>query len=1028
MIGKQSGDEGQSREDVSKKLPEKLPPISAETLPGGRSDPQTPPGEHGSTISARPSFIGEHRIIRLLGVGGMGTVYEAEQAKPKRHIAIKVIKPGLASDTVVQRFDREAEVLGRLQHPGIAQIYEAGAVTTEGVRQPYFAMELVRGQPITQYVRNKKLGLREQLELLVRVCEAVQYAHERGVIHRDLKPSNILVDEQGQPKILDFGLAKIMDAGASRPSLETMAGQILGTLPYMSPEQARGGGETLDTRSDIYALGVVAYEILSGRLPHNLSREMMAEAVRVICEEDPAPLSSADRGLAGDIETIVGKAMSKERERRYTSALDLASDIRHFLADEPITARQPSLWYRFTKYSKRHPSMVLLTLFGAGVFFFIAGVMTKSAVESMGYFDVVEVGVLPGDAISFATAINDNGDVIGTSELGNRKRGFLWTNGQLIDLGGLGGNTVPMSINNSKEIVGRSDDQLGGGHPFVYSSGKIRALAPEFGTVYSINNAGVAVGKVGVSTNKGMPEAGFVMTVTESITESHLLNHERPEEQISTVTAINQAGHYVGLRLSGTSSTRIACLVTGPDPIKGRRDLGTLGGALTWATAINRHDQVVGMSDLPGGRRHAFLYSKDTMFDLGTLPGHSQSLATAINDDNVIVGISGSELMPSSSTRGFRRDASGLTDINTHINPSSGWTIVSAHGINARGQIAATGLTRGGEIRAVLLRPPRWSRTVTPIAAPPPQPPRKTFAYRVIDLGPQDNEGAKAVAINNRGEIVGWCVRDGATHPLLWRMRVPNNPDSWESISLAVPPEAGKDSAMPSSINNRGRIIGSWSSRSPRELRAIVWNSEQPDVVLQTGLRGIVSDINDADRFVGVDGDKAWYCDLPQNPEFTPWPRVEVPELTSVSSIANNGDMSGSWNDAGRITPCLVRNGQRIVIDIPESVMGVVNCLNARGQAVGRFKNQSGIERPFLYSVGNPAEVLEIGALGRASALRINSKGDILMISGSDRAYIRQGDQIIDINESIDPSLGLKKIHAADINDRGEIVGSALVP
>lgn len=955
-------------------------------------------------------------------------MYEAEQANPKRLVAIKVIKPGLASDTTVQRFELEAEVLGRLQHPGIAHIYEAGAVVSGGARQPFFVMELVRGQPITQYVRNKRLGVRQQLELLVRVCEAVQYAHERGVLHRDLKPGNIMVDELGQPKILDFGLAKIIDTDASHGSLETIGGQVLGTLPYMSPEQARGGSETLDTRSDIYALGVVAYEILSGRLPHSLSREMMAEAVRVICEEDPAPLSSADRDLAGDIETIVGKAMSKERERRYTSALDLASDIRHYLADEPIAARRPTKWYRFTKYSKRHPSMILLTLFGAGVLLFFAGMMSMRVVESMGYYEVVDMGVLPGDTASFASGLNDHGDVIGTSELGNKKRGFLWTNGQLIDLGGLGGNTVPLGINNAKQIVGRSDDQLGGGHAFVYSSGNIRALALAHGTAYGINNAGVAVGKIEVPTGSGVPEAGFIGMASDSITEAQLLNHEKLDDGIGKITAINEAGHYVGLRVQNMSSARVACLVIGPDPVRGRRDLGTLGGALTWPTAISRQDQIVGMSDLPGGRRHAFLYANDTMVDLGALPGHSQSFAAAINSDGVVVGISGSELTPSNSTRGFRYDASGMVDINASINPSSGWTIVSAHGINGSGEIAATGLTRRGEFRAVLLRPPRWPRTSKPAAPSPLPSPRKDFAYRVIDLGPHDNEGAKALAINNRGEITGWCVRDNATRPLLWRVRDPHNPDGWESISLAVPSDSVTDSVTPMSINNRGRIIGNWSGGSPRVSRVVLWNTDKPDVVLLTGLRGEARSINDSDRMVGVDGGIVWRCDLPENPERTPWPRFEVPELSSVSFIASNGGMSGSWRDGDHLVPCLVRNGKRIIIDIPGCVTGAASHLDTRGQAVGWFKNESGIFRPFHYSNGNAADILQVSSVGRASALRINSKGDILMTNGSGRAYLRQDDQILDINESIDPSLGLKYIHVADMNDRGEIVGSAQVP
>lgn len=1027
-MGKPGHDPGRRPEDATDASSEKSPLKSAETPASSGVDLRDLSVQHGSTLSSLPAFIGGHRIIRLLGMGGMGTVYEAEQANPRRLVAIKVMKQGLASDVTIQRFDREADVLGRLQHSGIAHIYEAGAITTAGVRQPYFVMELVRGQTVTQYVRSKALGVRARLELVVRICEAVQYAHDKGVIHRDLKPSNILVDEHGQPKILDFGLAKIINADASSLSLETIDGQILGTLPYMSPEQARGDGKTLDTRSDIYALGVVAYEILSGRLPHNLSREMMAQAVRVICEEDPAPLSSADRDLAGDIETIVGKAMSKERESRYSSAMDLASDIRHFLADEPIMARRPSRWYRLTKYCKRHPPVVLVALLAVGVLAYLASIITKDAIESMDYYDVVVIGALPGDTVSMATGLNANCDVIGTSELGHRKRGFLWTNGQLMDLGGIGGNTIPMGINNTMEIVGRAEDPYGGGHPFAFSSGKIRLLSPTLGTAFAINNAGVTVGKVETKAGQGFPEAAFIGMASSTISESQLLAHDNPVNRIGIITAINDAGHYVALRTQQLSSVKTAILMEGPDPVKGRRDLGSLGGGLTWPTAINNRDQAVGMASLPNGKWHAFMYINNGMLDLGALPGHSQSIATAINDGGEVVGTSGPELTPSASTRGFHYNASGMKDLNANINPSSGWTIVAAHGINASGHVAATGITRQGEIRAVLLRPPRWLRTAEPTVAPPPAPTRKAFAYRVIDLGPHDNNGAKAISINNRGEIIGWCVRGGATRPLLWRARDPENHDRWDAISLSIPTDSTMDSVMPSSINNHGRIIGSWHCGSSRESQVVLWNSDKPDTVLLTGLRGNAVSINDADRLTGGEVNTIWYCDIPQNPGIAPWPHVKVAGLSSVSSIIGNGDMAGSWKEGGRDVPCIIRNGHRVIIDIPEAVVGEASHMDTIGQAVGWFKTDARVVRPFLYYNGKAVDLLEEGTLGTASALRINSKGDILMANGGGKAWIRRGGQIASINEAIDPSLGLKNLYLADINDRGEIVGSAQVP
>ena len=302
-------------------------------LPAGNTLPLPAPPQ--------PATIGRYRIIRLLGAGGMGTVYEAEQDHPRRKVALKVLKYGLPSPDVLWRFEQEAEVLGRLQHPGIARIYEAGqAETGRGVAQPYFAMELVHGVPLLEYAQAHHLNTRQRLELMVKVSEAVQHAHQLGVIHRDLKPANILVEESGQPKILDFGVARVADREA-QATRQTEVGQIVGTLAYMSPEQVSGDPLAVDTRSDVYALGVILYELLAGRLPYPISRQL-PEAVQTIREEEPTSLSSVNRTFRGDIETIVGKALEKEKTRRYASAEELAADIQHYLKDEPITARPPS--------------------------------------------------------------------------------------------------------------------------------------------------------------------------------------------------------------------------------------------------------------------------------------------------------------------------------------------------------------------------------------------------------------------------------------------------------------------------------------------------------------------------------------------------------------------------------------------------------------------------------------------------------------------------------------------------------------
>jgi non-specific serine/threonine protein kinase/serine/threonine-protein kinase len=309
------------------------------------------------TISALPSNVGSYRILRLLGEGGMGVVYEAEQDYPRRTVALKIIKSGLTDPKLIRRFEHELLVLGRLQHPGIAQIYEAGTAETGFGPQPYFAMEFILGLPLLEYADAHQLSIRQRLNLIAKVCDAVYHAHQRGVIHRDLKPGNILVDESGQPKILDFGVARTTNSDAWMTH-QTDLGQIVGTLAYMSPEQVLGDPLELDTRSDVYALGVVLYQVLAGRLPYKVSTRL-PEAVRAIREEEPTPLRTISGAYRGDIETIVGKALEKEKTRRYSSAAELAADIRRYLQDEPIMARPASTVYQLQKFARRNKALVL---------------------------------------------------------------------------------------------------------------------------------------------------------------------------------------------------------------------------------------------------------------------------------------------------------------------------------------------------------------------------------------------------------------------------------------------------------------------------------------------------------------------------------------------------------------------------------------------------------------------------------------------------------------------------------------------
>jgi serine/threonine protein kinase len=268
----------------------------------------------GPSVRWLPETIGRYRVLRMVGEGGMGSVYEAEQDHPRRAVALKVIRPGLTSPELLRRFERESQALGRLQHPGIAQIYEAGTADTGFGPQPYFAMEFILGQTLKEHVTAHQLQTRQRLELVARICDAVQHAHERGLIHRDLKPGNILVDPTGQPKILDFGVARLTD-GHAQATQQTDVGQLVGTLAYMSPEQVLGDPLELDTRSDVYALGVILYELLAGRLPYTTSNRLH-EAVQAIREEDPRRLSSISRNYRGDIETIVAKTLEKDKAHR----------------------------------------------------------------------------------------------------------------------------------------------------------------------------------------------------------------------------------------------------------------------------------------------------------------------------------------------------------------------------------------------------------------------------------------------------------------------------------------------------------------------------------------------------------------------------------------------------------------------------------------------------------------------------------------------------------------------------------------
>lgn len=351
-------------------------------------DGASPVGDHrdgGLTETAfsfqgpRHGRIARYHVKRVIASGGMGTVYEATQHHPRRTVAIKVMKHGVSSRRALRRFEYEAQILARLHHPGIAHVYEAGWHNEGNEQVPFFAMEYIpNARSLLDWARNRNLRIRDRLELFIGVCQAVHHGHQRGIIHRDLKPGNILIDAQGQVKIIDFGVARSTDADLNVTTLQTSVGEMVGTLRYMSPEQCQADPHDLDIRSDIYSLGVLLFELLAGKMPYDLYSPPIAAAPNVICEEPPTRLGSVDRALRGDIETIVNKTLEKDRKRRYQSALALSEDIQRFLNDEPILARPPSAVYRLRKLVKRRRKPFALAVVLALAGFAVGATITTS--------------------------------------------------------------------------------------------------------------------------------------------------------------------------------------------------------------------------------------------------------------------------------------------------------------------------------------------------------------------------------------------------------------------------------------------------------------------------------------------------------------------------------------------------------------------------------------------------------------------------------------------------------------------------
>lgn len=324
-----------------------------------------------------PKRIGHYTIQGVIASGGMGTVFKAVQESPRRTVAVKVMKAGVNTAAELRRFEFEAQLLGRLRHPGIAQIYEAGTHCEEGSSVPFFAMEYIpNAKSITQYAQDKNLGTRERLKLFAQVCEAVHHGHQKGIIHRDLKPGNILIGSSGSPLVIDFGVARATDSDMALTQHQTDVGQLVGTVQYMSPEQCEADPLDIDTRSDVYSLGIVLYELLCGCLPYDLHQVPIFEATQVIRSQVPPRPSEVNPKLRGDLETIVLKAMEKDRDRRYQSAAEMGQDVHRYLIGDAITARPASSIYQLRVFARRNKGFLAAAT--AVVVVLAAGVIVSS--------------------------------------------------------------------------------------------------------------------------------------------------------------------------------------------------------------------------------------------------------------------------------------------------------------------------------------------------------------------------------------------------------------------------------------------------------------------------------------------------------------------------------------------------------------------------------------------------------------------------------------------------------------------------
>ncbi|MDG2292689.1 MAG: WD40 repeat domain-containing serine/threonine protein kinase [Phycisphaerales bacterium] len=338
-----------------------------------------------------PSEIAGYQVVRMLGEGGMSVVYAAMQQQPRRLVAIKVLKGSTFPPSILRRFKQEVEILGKLRHPGIAQVYDAGTWDDGSGAKPYFVMEHIPGgREIDDYLKEQDATIEQRVRLFVRVCAAIDHGHQRQVIHRDLKPGNILIDERGEPKVIDYGVARVSEVQLDNNTMHTEAGRLVGTVQYMAPEQVDMAMRDIDGRCDVYAMGVLLYLLLTGVMPHEFEGQPIFEAMRVIREDSPQGLRRINGQIDRDLETIVLTCLEKERGRRYKDAGELGRDLLRYLKHEPINARRPSPLYRASKFARRHRlAMLAVTItvtalaIAAGVFVLNRGSLGATEVAAM---------------------------------------------------------------------------------------------------------------------------------------------------------------------------------------------------------------------------------------------------------------------------------------------------------------------------------------------------------------------------------------------------------------------------------------------------------------------------------------------------------------------------------------------------------------------------------------------------------------------------------------------------------------------